>query len=290
MTCIGLNAHCGFMRYPFSRLFACGSLIITSAVASGNAASLPSADGSVKMPVLAGRPVMDGVYLNGEGPFRFLIDTGAESNQVEASIARKIRLKATFRTEIDTITGGAVAAGGRVEKVTVGPATASGQEFLITSLEAVHQLSPGIQGVLGQEFLSRFDYLLDFSGRRIVFGAAHPDGGNRITLNLIDRRPAIETDRGTLVIDSGSAVAILYADPAGRSGERVFTAAGSGVVSRTWDLKLRLAGRAYNIIAATVPHGSMREAGVLPASLFHSIYVSNSGKFLVLDPAARMGR
>jgi hypothetical protein len=34
-------------------------------------------------------------------------------------------------------------------------------------------------GILGQEFLSGFDYLLDFASRRLVFGAAEPDGVRR---------------------------------------------------------------------------------------------------------------
>lgn len=60
------------------------------------------------------------------------------------------------------------------------------------------------------------------------------------------------------------------------------TAAGRTAVSELRDFRFRAAGRAYSTVAAMVPRGSLREDGLVPASLFRSVYVSNSGKFLVL--------
>jgi Aspartyl protease len=271
-------------------VFTCGSPIITVAFALCNAAAasarqIPSVEGALKISLMSGRPVVDGVYLNGQGPFRFLVDTGAQTNQVEASIARKLKLTSTFRTEIATATGNALAPGGRVAVVTLGSATAASQEFLFTSLDGVRTLSSTIQGVLGQEFLSHFDYLLDFSARRIVLGALAPEGGSRMDLNLVDGRPAVETDKGRLVIDSGTDMAILFVDSARKPGGRIVTAVGSTSVSETHDLKFRVGGRSYSTAAAAVPRASLQEDGIVPASLFHAIYVGNSGKYMILDPA-----
>ncbi len=236
---------------------------------------------------MSGRPVVDGVYLNGQGPFRFLIDTGAETNQVDASIARKIGLAPTFRVDIVTTAGTIPAAGGNVAEVTLGSATACNQEFLFTGLDGVHQLSASIQGVLGQAFLSRFDYLLDFAGRRVVLGAAEPEGGRRISFTSVDGRPALQTDRGKLVLDSGTGMAILYSDSALEPGGRVVTASGATSISETREFRFQVAGRSYATSAAFAPRGGLREEGIVPASLFRAVYVSNSGKYLILNPGER---
>jgi hypothetical protein len=280
------------MRNIFGSDFArsaaiCGSLIISLAAGSANAKTIHLADKGLSIPitVLSGRPVVDGVYLNGRGPFRFLIDTGAETNQVGTGIARQLELKPTFRTEVVTVAGSALVPGGRVAEVRLGNAVASGQEFVFTSMDAIHMLSPGIQGVIGQEFLSHFDYLLDFAGRRIQFGAGEPEGGSRAELDLVNGRPVLETDHGRLVLDSGTRVAILFAGSVGKAGGRVATTAGTGAVSATRDIRLRIGGRVFSGVGASVAGVSAGANGILPASIFQAVFVSNSGKYLVLDPA-----
>ena len=280
------------MRDAFANLFLCGPLIITAAITTGNAKTRPEAAGalpirSLTITVISGRPVVDGVYLNGQGPFLFLIDTGAQTNQLEAAIARSMSLKPAFRSEIATIAGRALVPGGRMAKVTLGTAAAVDQEFLFTSMDTVHQLLPGVQGIIGQEFLSRFDYLLDFSGRRILFGAEETEGGDRVDLSLVDGLPAVDTDKGKLVLDSGTDVAIFYAASAEQSGARLITASGSSPISRARDRNIRVAGRSYSPVTASVPRPltqDLRGDGLLPASVFRAVYVSNSAKYLVLDP------
>jgi predicted aspartyl protease len=234
---------------------------------------------------MAGRLVADDVFLNGQGPFRFLLDTGAQTNQVQASIASKLGLAPTFRLEMTTASGTIPVVGGRIAEVSLGSAIGSNQEFLFTSLDGVHTLSAGIQGVLGQEFLARFDYLLDFAGRRLVFGAAAPEGGSRVGLETIDGRPAIETSEGKLVLDSGTDTTILFRASRSAPDGRVLTASGSTAAGAVQGLRLRIAGREYQPArAASLPRASMGEDGELPASLFHAVFVSNSSKYVILDP------
>jgi hypothetical protein len=128
---------------------------------------------------------------------------------VEASLAGKLGLAPSFQVALDTASGTTRVPGGRVAEVTPRNATAANQEFLFTTMEAVQALSPDIQGVLNQEFLSRFDYLLDFRGRRLVFSATAPDG-RRIPARVIDGRMAIQTSCGDLVLDSGTQALVLF--------------------------------------------------------------------------------
>src|ERR1700685_4434566 len=117
-----------------SKHIALGSLMIISALVPCHARALPPLDGSIRLNTIAGIPVVDGVFLSGHGPYRFLLDTGAQTNQVEASIARKIGLATTFQVKMATAAGVIPVDGGRVAEVSLGSASASSQEFLFTTL------------------------------------------------------------------------------------------------------------------------------------------------------------
>ena len=97
------------------RVALCSLMIILAALPDNARCSQPP-EPAVKLHMLMGRPVVDGVFLNGQGPFRFLFDTGAQSNQVQASIARKLGLTPIFQTKMDTVSGAIYVAGGRSPK------------------------------------------------------------------------------------------------------------------------------------------------------------------------------
>jgi predicted aspartyl protease len=283
------------MRNTITNFSICGSLMIVAAALPCNARSLPAPDGSIRLNTLSGIPVVDRVFLNGNGPYRFLLDTGAQTNQVDASIARKLGLARAFQVAMVTTAGTIQVAGGRVAEVSLGPAAASNQEFLFTTLDGAHALSGEIQGVLGEQFLAHFDYLLDFAHHRVVFGEPAPEGGNRVGFETINGCPAIETSEGKLTLDSGANLMVLYRTAASKSAgpysPTIRTAAGTASVSAIQGVRLRIAGREYHPASAVA---SLRTAllgddGILPASLFHAVFVGNSGKYVILDPSADSG-
>lgn len=221
--------------------------------------------GYAKLDVRQGHPVVRGVYVNGHGPYRFLLDTGAQVNHIHGPLARSLGLRPTFQVDLVTVTGSARTPGTGGLEVAVDSAQASQQEFLFTDLVAVRQLGSDIQGVLGQAFLSRFDYLLDLRGKRLEFGAVQR-AGTRVGFQLVDGRPAVFTSLGSLVLDSGTDRLILYS--------RVVRAKPLVIEGRTL--------RYYEAI--TVPRQpTAGEDGLLPASLFRTVFFSNSEGYLILD-------
>jgi predicted aspartyl protease len=263
-------------------------IIIAAAPLAGR--TFPAEQPSVKLEILGGRPVASRVFLNGQGPFRFLLDTGAQTNQVKEALASKLGLAPSFQVEMDTRLGTTRARGGRVAEITLGNATAVNQEFLFTTMEAVHALSPNIQGVLGQEFLSRFDCLLDFRGRRLVFGATAPDG-TRIPARVIDGRMAIQTSYGDLVLDSGTHALVLFHTPASSvPGGTIRTASGAGAVSMMRDATVRIGAKSYRpAMAVVAANPAAPEDGLLPASLFGSIFICNSAHYVIAEPRPEKG-
>jgi hypothetical protein len=270
-----------------SKHIALGSLMIISALVPCNARALQAPDGSIRLNTISGIPVVDGVFLNGRGPYRFVLDTGGQTNQVEESLAQKIGLARTFQVKMATAAGVIPVAGGRVAEVSLGSASASNQEFVFTTLDGPHVLSAEIKGVLGQEFLAHFDYLLDFAKHRLVFGEPAPEGGSRVGFETIDSCPAIETSEGRLVLDSGANSTILFRSaPPAADGSTIRTASGTASVSTIQGLRLKIGGREYRPAkAAAIPRVLLKGDGLLSATLFRAIYISNSSKYVILDPS-----
>lgn len=236
----------------------------------------------IKLQVLQGRPLVDGVFVNGHGPYRFLLDTGAQTNQMDAILARSLGLQPEFRVEMVTASGSAFVGGGGGLEVSLGSVRADRQEFLYTDMTAVRQLSDRIQGVLGQEFLSRFDYLLDLHAKRLDFAPPPPEG-TRVELKTMEGRPAVFTSLGWLVLDTGTDRVVVYGGSA-EGGLRVRTATGFREAAPV-QAKLMIEGReiSHPDAVQVPPVPGVTEAGLLPGALFRAVYVSNSSGYAVLQ-------
>jgi hypothetical protein len=248
----------------------------------------PLLGGTIPMSVHRGRPIVDQVYLDGHGPYRFLLDTGAEANQLDAKVAMRAHLEANLQVEIRTPAGVTKAPLAHGITVRLGPVEADAQVFVFTPLEAIHQWAADVQGALGQSFLSRFDYLLDFDARRIEFGKQEREG-LRVPFERITGRPAVSTSLGRLVLDSGSARLILFQKkPASGSNMIVQTESGSVTMVTGSERLLVLEGWTikHSGILIAPPQGQ-EEDGLLPVSLFHTVYVCNSERYLVLQVTSR---
>lgn len=243
--------------------------------------------GAAKMQVRDGRPVVDGVYVNGHGPYRFLVDTGSNVNLIETGLARKIGMNPTFQVDLASAAGKTPTQGSDGNNVVLDSVRADEQKFLLSGLEAIHNSSPDIQGVLGQRFLAQFDYTLDLRDKRLEFGKQNRNG-TRSRLKWVNARPTVSTSLGDLALDSGAARLILFGfqpDNGSSSKAELRTVSGSQQVGLVSGKALVIEGRnVWNGEAVTMP--SRNEPGVdglLPLSLFRAIYVCNSEGYVVFE-------
>jgi hypothetical protein len=139
--------------------------------------------GGIGLQIREGRPMVDGVYVNGHGPYRFLLDTGTNVNLIEKRLAGTIGMNAAFHTDLESAAGKTRIGGSDANEVELGPEKANGQKFLYSGLEAIHSLFPDVRGVLGQWFLSGFDYILDLRGKQLEFGK-HSLNGKRSQVRM----------------------------------------------------------------------------------------------------------
>jgi hypothetical protein len=242
------------------------------------------AGSGVKLEVRANRPVVDGVFVNGHGPFRFLVDTGATLNHIDPAIGLSIGLTATSHTTLVTSTGAILAAAGEAREVRLGGIAAERQMFVFAGMDAVHQVSRDLQGVLGQAFLSQFDYHLNLEDRRLEFGEEGLDrDGIRADLLTARGRPVITTSLGRFVLDSGAHGVIRFGVRSGNVSQELVTVSG---ILKVGTVASRIEINGYTVWhgdAVVIPNSPEGDAdGLLPVQLFKSVYVSNSKRYVVL--------
>ena len=109
--------------------------------------------------------------LNGRGPFRFLLDTGATHHVLKPEVVRTLGLKLEGSGEIDGGGRGNVSATlARVAEVRVGAFTLEGQQFFVTPFPASYPFD----GFLGAELFKRLTVGIDF--RRSLVTLTRPGG------------------------------------------------------------------------------------------------------------------
>ncbi len=244
-------------------------------------------------PAMAGIPLtiaqrhilVDQIYIDGAGPFRFALDTGAQSSSLRTDVAARIGLKAEYRVETESVGGVRYLAAGVAKKVTLGNHSAIEVEMVIHDLDAARQIDPGIEGVLGQNFLARFNYLLDMRDRLLSFENSR--AGDRIPFSLVSDRMVVRAGEMALVLDSGCGDLVLFHDRKDlkETGSVTEEAAVTNVSNvRVARLpKLRVGERIWtNVQTAVVPGGGSGADGLLPFTLFDSVYVNNAGSYVVV--------
>lgn len=240
--------------------------------------------GAINLLVREGRPIVDGVYVNGQGPYRFLLDTGTNMNLIESHLAKKIGMRTTFSDVVESAAGKTSMPGSVSNVVEFGPVRAMQQRFQYSNLDSLHTLWPDIRGVLGQAFLSGFDYTVDLRGKQLEFGK-QDRRGNRSQFRLQDGRTAISTNLGDLVLDSGTSRLVLFGVGSGIGQMRdMLTLAGSTSV-RMISSRLAIAGRdVWRGDAVAIPTQTEPGiAGLMPLSVFNSVYICNSERYVVFE-------
>ena len=192
-------------------------------------------------------------------------------------------MNATFEIDLASAAGKMPTPGSDGNEVELGPVKANEQRFLFSRMAAMHSL-PDVHGVLGEWFLGGFDYLVDLRGKRIEFGKQNTSG-RRSPLRLMNGRTAVSTSLGDLVLDSGADRLILFGvDPDRARQHYMRTVAGSQIAGVVFS-RLVIEGRnIWRGDALAIPRGAEPGvAGLMPLSLFRTVYVCNSEGYVVLE-------
>jgi len=275
--------------------------------------------GFAATPTLASTPVrfrqvqnqiVTSVLVNGTGPFDFVFDTGASSTVIDSELARQLSLSALESESVHTVTGSKTVSRYRVDSLALGPKSVRSLTVLCAEPRDIHAMSPKIRGVLGQNFLSEFDYILNYRDQRIDF-----EEGGEYARKLQGARLPVERDRGRvlvttkpsspqkraskLVMDSGATNVVVFTVRTKKAdleieldvngGINASTMVRSQTVSTGRLRNLEIGTEKFSWLAVRVVDNSevvagRPEDGLLPTSLFRSIYFNNTQNFVILNP------
>ena len=236
--------------------------------------------------------VIVSAYINGAGPFRMLLDTGATHSAVTDDVVESAGARAVARTVVVSTTGETMRAVVSLDRIEVGTVV---RENVLPSVARRGAFGDGVHGLIGQDILSTLRYTLDFRRRTVEWhDAATVPAGPAFRLAFEQGRFLVTLPQGAttlrLVPDSGAACLVLFGElvTGADTGDTVglFTADG-GVPARQVRLReLRIGDRIVRgLVAVRVDRPNRHPAegdGLLPLHLFERVTFDGPGRQLIL--------
>jgi predicted aspartyl protease len=267
-----------------------------------------SAGERIKFSLHRGFGIVVPVFVNEKGPFKFLLDTGSNTTIVSAEFARRLELRAIDRIELATPAGVRIVLRSALERATIGTVSAQAAEVLVNDLDEIKKLDAEICGVLGQNILSRFNFLLDYTNRSIELEEGEEIErricGERISIEWNEGRPLIHVrslqggrNSARLLLDSGVPAMVLFrrkhllnalslSSPE-RLGYELRTDTGSIAASQARLRPLAIGDlQLVELTAAFVEAlpADRVEDGLLPTNLFRKLYFNHRKQYVILNP------
>lgn len=304
------------------KLFFLIAILLTPSIAFAKPAECPASSAGLRYHSLQGSQIALSVSINHSGPYDFMVDTGAQITVIDPQLAVELKLRPQGSIGLVAVLNKGRADLVNAELVEAGAVAVHDLTMAVAGLKQIQAVNPKVKGILGENFLGRFDLLIDYShkmicldrskelqkqlqGERIpAIGQASRDGDLAYTAPLLVavRVHGMVKKIAVLRLDSGSNYPLLYESPLGRmwwtEGHQVRqgTVAGNGSVvllgvmpSQNVEISphtsLQIAFRTpINREHTTFPAG---EDGLLPTMLFKRVFISHLDHFVVFDPLER---
>ena len=292
------------------------SLLVTTFSAMHAERRCPGNIASVSLLQIEHTLIAVSVTVNGRGPFEFLVDTGAQVSTVDAELAAELDLPSLGSTGVS-----GVAAYGRktvtnLARVEIGGHVIEHVLAVVEDMAQLHQADRKVRGIVGENFLAHFDFLIDNEHRTLCLddsgvmastikgshlALVEPHGQDRdppFTRPLVIATQVAGSRTQTLLrLDSGSNAAVLYAAPEMKSNALNNTETLSRVVGGMEQrfavfpsLPVAANGHTLGQISFVQPMNLVgatrqpREDGVLPTAVFPRVFVSYRSEFAILEP------
>lgn len=193
--------------------------IFPPAVAPGTVPFSTDQAGAVIVPV-----ALDG----GTARWKFLLDTGSSHTIITSTVADTLGLRPVAKTSVRTATGTDVQVVVQLARMAIGSAVAADLMPSVIETAEFQPAFPGIDGVLGQDFLSQFNYTLDYRQHQLMWMAEAPSHADarldmvRVGDRFMVRVPANGTQPALwLVPDTGANMFVLF-ERSGRIAVPIF--------------------------------------------------------------------
>lgn len=292
---------------------------VTPSILYAKAVPCPADSVGIAYHDLDGSHIALSVSINHSGPYEFMVDTGAQLTLIDPQLATKLKLDprgsvgliaVLKRSSVDLV---------KAELVEAGPAAVSELTMAIVGLKQIQAENPRVRGILGENFLGRFDLLIDYGHKMVcmdqskelqkhlqgehvpLIGEQIGDGEMAFTSPVLVRVHMEGDDKKITVLnlDSGSNVPILYENPLGTpwwtqrdDACRGSTAGKGGALSFATlpNQTVKIGSHMTREISFLTPIGPeppkaiAGEDGLLPTALFKRVFISLADGFVIFDP------
>lgn len=296
------------MKSPAISRSLCLFVFLAALPAAVHAADTDNSSTNLAVRTVNGYLMVVQVCINGQGPFDFLVDTGTNTTLVDPTLAANLKLKPVDRMALATLADATPVVRYYADTVQAGPASVAHLEVLGAPLNEIRALDSRIRGVVGMNFLLQFSFLLDYRHQRMAIfpfpdSAAVPNG-RRVNVEINDLRILIpvasqSSPAGTwnLVLDSGIESVLLFQS-------RIGSIAGPCAAAPCM-MQVATNGSNYSTPTVVIPEMVIGERllinqsaivlrndllkpsdpqdGLLPASLFRSVFFDRSNATLVVE-------
>jgi hypothetical protein len=273
---------------------------------------------SVTPRVVARALIVIPVKINQSGPFDFMVDTGSQLTIVDPALASQLGMKLQGTVGLLTTVNYLQASVAVLDTLELGSHVVERPTVVVQDLRQIQAADPRIRGVLGEDFLTHFDVLIDYRhkllcldeanlmqgeirGERIpLVMAKHPENDLPFTQRLVISVRLSYTGKRQILLqlDSGSDGPMIYAGKkdletsllsrATFQGDNVSIAQQAFALLPPQDM--RLGTHTLSRIPFVTPvHAGQdipdrEEDGILPTVLFQRVYINNSDHYVVFDP------
>ena len=146
-------------------IFLTASLLTAESPCSANLAVQPSRSSANQHQVILE------AYINGAGPYAFLLDTGSQVTMIDESLVSELHLRTTTTAAIVGVSlqgkGGKYAL---VNSIRVGEKTKVENLYVIAfDMKNIAAARYAVRGLIGEDFLSHFDATIDNTHNRVCF-------------------------------------------------------------------------------------------------------------------------
>ena len=277
----------------------------TSVSPSAEALPIFSGPTTVSGRMVAGYLLVVPMAINGRGTWDFVVDTGTNQTVIDPELGEELHLAKTGRVTLNTLAGAQKVWLASADSIAAGAASVAKLEILVGRIDAVRKLDGRVRGVLGLDFLYHFAFSLDYGGARLrLFPANVPadpedSGLASVEVQLVDGRVLVPCGWGDakmrlLALDSGIAEVLLFAErgmnaAAAKSGAARQMLVSNAAAAEAVRIPLGdffvgeqlVHGVSGLLLARTGDMTMLPEDGLLPASLFRSVFVNPHARIAV---------
>ena len=276
----------------------------------GNVASLP-------LRLVNHYQIVVPVIINHAGPYDFLLDTGTDTTIIGPSLAAELHLGTQGSAMISGAGLSETARFAQLDLLEAGAHEVANQEVLVYGLMNLRSLDSRIRGILGEDFLTHFDMLIDngnkllclddsgsmraeVNGPHIPLSATErkPDGGPSPRMLILSARLSDGSQPARLKLDSGTNAPFLYNTngPVAPGGYRRGLVVGSGadgdqkVFSALPPQEVKIGSiRLHNVTFMALAHPQKNSGrrvfdGLLSTDLFRRVFINHVDHYAVLEP------